>query len=75
MKIYRHIRGKSDTDFFQDKVYLDNIHYNVKSYKTPIDNLGNNDLDNSIINPQKNKKRFVKRYSVDYIPNVKLTNI
>ena len=75
MKIYRHIRGKSDTDFFQDKVYLDNIHYNVKSYKTPIDNLGNNDLDNPIINPQKNKKRFVKRYSVDYIPNVKLTNI
>ena len=51
MKIYRHIRGKSDTDFFQDKVYLDNIHYNVKSYKTHIDNLGNNDLDNSIINP------------------------
>lgn len=33
MKIHVHIRGKSDTDFHFDKIYLDNIHFNLKYLK------------------------------------------
>ena len=30
--MYKHLRGKSDTDFILDKIYLDNIHYNIKNF-------------------------------------------
>ena len=30
--MYKHLRGKSDTDFVIDKLYLDNIHYNIKNF-------------------------------------------
>ena len=45
MKIFKHIRGKSDTDFYIDKLLLDNIHYNIKSYKPTNENNGNDDID------------------------------
>ena len=57
MKIFKHIRGKSDTDFYIDKLLLDNIHYNIKSYKPTNENIGNNDIDISYSNPAKNKKK------------------
>lgn len=30
--MYKHLRGKSDTDFVIDKIYLDNIHFNLKNF-------------------------------------------
>ena len=30
--MYNHLRGKSDTDFVIDKIYLDNIHFNIKNF-------------------------------------------
>ena len=30
--MYKHLRGKSDTDFVIDKIYLDNIHFNIKNF-------------------------------------------
>lgn len=30
--MYKHLRGKSDTNFVIDKLYLDNIHYNIKNF-------------------------------------------
>ena len=30
--MYRHLRGKSDTVFVIDKLYLDDIHYNIKNF-------------------------------------------
>ena len=52
MKLYRHVRGKSDTDFFIDKIYLDNIHYNMKSYKNSLsENLSDSDLEIKSYNP------------------------
>ena len=32
IKMYKHLRGKSDTNFVIDKLYLDNIHYNIKNF-------------------------------------------
>ena len=75
MQFSRHIRGKSDTDFFTDKRYLDNIHYNIKSFKSPIQKKNKNEVDSLNGNGLKIKKKSVKRYSVDFIPNVQYINI
>ncbi len=75
MPFSKHIRGKSDTDFFTDKMYLDNIHYNIKSFKTPTIKKNKNELDTLNGNGVKNKKKCVKRYSVDFTPKVKYPNI
>jgi hypothetical protein len=75
MQFSRHIRGKSDTDFFTDKRYLDNIHYNIKSFKSPIQKKNKNEVDTLNGNGLKIKKKSVKRYSVDFIPNVQYINI
>ena len=61
MKIFKHIRGKSDTDFYIDKLLLDNIHYNIKSYKPTNENNGNDDIDISYSNPAKNKKKKIEK--------------
>ena len=77
MKLYRHVRGKSDTDFFVDKIYLDNIHYNMKSYKNSLsENLSDSDLEIKSYNPGRNKKKLgVKRYSIEYVPNIQISDI
>ena len=77
MRLYKHVRGKSDTDFFTDKKYLDNIHYNMKEYKKLfIENLSGKDLEISSYNSGKNKKKLgLKRYAVEYSHNIQLSDI
>ena len=77
MRLYKHVRGKSDTDFFTDKKYLDNIHYNMKEYKKLfIENLSGKDLEISSYNSGRNKKKLVlKRYAVEYSHNIQLSDI
>jgi len=72
MKIYRHIRGKSDTDFFTDKIYLDNIHYNMKLYKSFNDKL--QVYETEYQSPKIKRKNF-KRYSIDSNQMILQTNI
>ncbi len=78
MQIYRHVRGKSDTDFYTDKTYLDNIHYNMLSYKKPFEeNTLDPDLEIKTINSGRNKKKFgVKRFSNPvYTSNFQISDI
>ena len=59
MQFSRHIRGKSDTDFFTDKQYLDNIHYNIKSFKSPIRKNKKKELDTLNGNRLKTKRKII----------------
>ena len=72
MKIFRHIRGKSDTDFFTDKIYLDNVHYNLKSYKSLNENLQRSEKE---YQSPKTRRKSNKRYSIDSNPITLKTNI
>ena len=77
MKLYKHIRGKSDTEFYIDKKYLDNVHYNMKIYKNSNpEELPTSDLEITSYNQGKNKKHLgVKRYSAEYVPNTQIYDI
>ncbi len=72
MKIFRHIRGKSDTDFFTDKIYLDNIHYNMKSYKSINDKIQRSEME---FQSPKIRRKSIKRYSIDSNPILLKTNV
>ena len=70
MQLYRHVRGKSDTDFYSDKTYLDNIHYNMISYKKPLEeNTLEPDLEITTINSGRNKKKLGVKRGVSIIEN------
>ena len=77
MKLYKHIRGKSDTDFFIDKKYLDNIHYNMKVYKkTNPEEVLFSDVESTTYNQGKNKKNSaLKRFSEEYPSNIQIYDI
>ena len=70
MQLYRHVRGKSDTDFYSDKTYLDNIHYNMISYKKPLEeNILDSDSETTTINSGRNKKKLGVKRGVSIIEN------
>ena len=77
MQLYRHVRGKSDTDFFSDKNYLDNVHYNMLSYKKRLqENILESDLEINTCNSGRNKKKLgVKRLSLENNTNVEISDI
>ena len=77
MKLYKHIRGKSDTEFYIDKKYLDNIHYNMKVYKkTNPEEVLFSDVESTTYNQGKNKKNSaLKRFSEEYPSNIQIYDI
>ena len=77
MKLYKHIRGKSDTEFYINKKYLDNIHYNMKIYKRPNqEEIPFSDAEISSYNQGKNKKNFgIRRHTEEYAPNSQMIDI
>ena len=62
MKLYKHIRGKSDTDFHIDKQCLDDIHSNLYLFKDSIKTNNSHKKVNFVEPKKKNYKDFVKSF-------------
>ena len=62
MKLFKHIRGKSDTDFHIDKQCLDDIHSNLNLFKDSIKTNNSHKKVNFVEPKKKNYKDFVKSF-------------